>query len=84
MECNNNGYFGRSAIYEILVVDEEIRKLVAKGVDSKAIQDEAIRRGMQTMRAHGARKVLAGETSIAEVLRQTEEEASLALDAVQG
>ena len=38
---------------------------------------------MKTMRMQGAQKVLAGETSVAEVLRQTEEQASLALDAVQ-
>ena len=81
--CNNSGYRGRTAIYEILVVDDPIRKLVSRGIDSKRIEDEAIRSGMMTMRMHGAQKVLAGVTSIAEVLRQTEEEASRALDAVQ-
>ena len=81
--CNQSGYFERTAIYEILVVDDSIRGLVAKGIDSKSIQDAAVRRGMKTMRMHGARKVLAGETSIAEVLRQTEEDGSQALEAVQ-
>jgi type II secretory ATPase GspE/PulE/Tfp pilus assembly ATPase PilB-like protein len=81
--CNNTGYHGRTAIYEILVVDDAIRKLVSRGIDSKTIEDEAIRSGMMTMRMHGAQKVLAGVTSVAEVLRQTEEEASRALDAVQ-
>jgi general secretion pathway protein E len=79
----NDGYYERTAIYEILVVDDSIRKLISKGIDSKTIQDQAVRRGMRTMRMNGAQKVLEGETSVAEVLRQTEEQASQVLDAVQ-
>ncbi len=81
--CNHTGYRERSAIYEILKVDDNIRKLISRGIDSKTIEEVAIQHGMTTMRMHGARKVLAGETSVAEVLRQTEEEASQALEAVQ-
>ena len=54
--------------------------MITRGVDSKQIQDQAIRLGMQTMRMHGARMVLEGNTSVAEILRQTEEEAVAALD----
>jgi general secretion pathway protein E len=72
--CNGTGYRGRLAIFEILVIDDSIRKLITRGIDSKTIQDQAIRSGMTTMRIHGARKVLEGVTGIAEVLRQTEEE----------
>ena len=52
----------------------------APGVDSKQIQDQGVRLGMQTMRMHGARMVLEGQTSMAEIVRQTEEEAVAALD----
>ncbi|MFQ5697481.1 MAG: type II secretion system ATPase GspE [Myxococcota bacterium] len=72
--CHGSGYHGRTGIYEVLVVDEAIRKLVTRGIDSKTIASEAIRRGMRTLRGDGARKVLAGLSSVAEVLRQTEEE----------
>jgi general secretion pathway protein E len=80
VHCNHTGYHGRTGIFEILVVDDTIRNMITKGVDSKQIQDQAVRLGMQTMRTHGARVVLEGNTSIAEILRQTEEEAVAALD----
>jgi general secretion pathway protein E len=73
--CGQSGYRGRVAIFEILVIDDEIRKLITRGIDSKTIQDTAMRHGLRTMRMHGAQKVLEGVTTIAEVLRQTEEEA---------
>ena len=72
--CNQTGYHGRTAIFEVLVVDDEIRKLITKGIDSKTIHDLATRKGMTTMRMYGAQKVLEGLTSVAEVLRQTEED----------
>jgi general secretion pathway protein E len=81
--CSNSGYRERTAIYEILIVDDAIRKLVQKGIDAKTIEDAAFRGGMSTMRMHGAKKVLMGETTVAEVLRQTEEESAGALEAVQ-
>ena len=80
MHCNHTGYHGRTGIFEILIIDDAIRGMITRGVDSKQIQDQAIRLGMQTMRFHGARMVLDGNTSVAEILRQTEEEAVAALD----
>jgi general secretion pathway protein E len=80
VHCNHTGYHGRTGIFEILVIDDNIRAMITRGVDSKQIQDQAIRLGMQTMRMHGARMVLEGNTSVAEILRQTEEEAVAALD----
>jgi general secretion pathway protein E len=79
ISCNHTGYRGRLAIFEILVVDDHIRKLITKGVDSKSIQDVATRGGMVTMRMFGREKVLEGITTIAEVLRQTEDAAVAAL-----
>jgi len=73
--CGNKGYRGRTGIFEILEIDDELRKLITRGIDSKTIGNQAVKNGMITMRNDGATKVLAGLTSIAEVLRQTEEEA---------
>jgi general secretion pathway protein E len=78
--CGNTGYRGRIAIFEILSVDDSIRKMITKGIDSKSIQDTAIERGMVTMRMYGRQQVLEGVTGIAEILRQTEDAAVAALD----
>ncbi len=78
-QCKQTGYRGRTAIFEILVVDDEIRAMIARGIDGKSIERAAVRSGMVTMRLDGARKVLTGQTSIAEVLRQTEEDAMVAV-----
>jgi general secretion pathway protein E len=78
--CASTGYRGRIAIFEILVVDDAIRKMVTRGIDSKSIQETAIERGMITMRMYGRQQVLEGVTSIAEILRQTEDAAVAALD----
>ena len=72
--CNQTGYRGRIAIFEVLVVDDTIRGLIGRGIDSKTIQDQAVKQGMVTMRMIGAQQVLQGVTSVAEILRQTEEE----------
>jgi general secretion pathway protein E len=80
VHCNHTGYHGRTGIFEILMIDDQIRSMITRGVDSKQIQDVGMKHGMQTMRMHGARMVLEGTTSIAEIVRQTEEEAVAALD----
>jgi len=80
VHCNHTGYHGRTGIFEILQIDDVIRGMITRGVDSKQIQDQAVRLGMQTMRMHGARMVLDGHTSVSEILRQTQEEAVAALD----
>jgi general secretion pathway protein E len=76
--CNYTGYRGRVGIFEIMQVDDDIRGLVSQNVDSKTIKNKAVSKGMHTLRSDGARKVLTGITSIAEVLRATEEEAAVA------
>jgi len=69
--CMNTGYRGRTAIFEIMVMDEEIKKLILKTSDANQINDLAIGRGMRTLLQHGAEKVLQGITTIEEVLRVT-------------
>jgi general secretion pathway protein E len=76
--CNYTGYRGRVGIFELMLVDDDIRGLVSQNIDSKTIKQTATRKGMRTLRADGARKVLQGITSVAEVLRATEEEGSVA------
>ena len=72
--CNNTGYRGRVGIFELMLVDDAVRKLVTQNIDAKTIKQTAVQRGMNTLRADGAHKVLDGVTSIEEVLRATEEE----------
>jgi len=70
------GYSGRLGIYELLVMDDVVRTLAQKSSDSMAIKRAAVNQGMRTLRDDGARKVVAGMTSIAEVMRVTQEDSS--------
>jgi general secretion pathway protein E len=72
--CNRTGYRGRTGIYEFLPVDDDIRQLVLKNVDSGSIKKAGVSKGMLTLLDDGARKVAAGETTIAEVLSVTQED----------
>ncbi len=67
--CNFTGYFGRTAIYEILLVDEDIRNLIIKKSVSEHIKRVAVTRGMKTLRQDGWLKVLAGVTTPEEVMK---------------
>jgi len=69
--CMNTGYRGRTAIFEILVMEENIKKLILRTTDANQINEEAVKRGMETLIHDGARKVLQGITTIEEVLRVT-------------
>ena len=70
--CSGVGYRGRTGIYELVVVDPEIKALVVQRVESGVISRKAIAKGMETLRDDGAHKVLEGVTTIAEVLRSTQ------------
>ena len=76
-ECANTGYQGRLGIFELMVIDDEIRALLSSNTDSKTIKRQAVSKGMVTLRGDGTRKVLEGVTSLAELLRATEEEGSI-------
>ena len=75
--CNQTGYHGRVGIFEIMLVDDEIRGMVSTNVDSKTIKKAAVAKGMGTLRQDGARKALRGISSVAEVMRATEEEETI-------
>ncbi|MCX7427876.1 MAG: ATPase, T2SS/T4P/T4SS family [Planctomycetia bacterium] len=70
-QCRGTGYSGRLGIYELLVADDEIRRLAGERVGSNVIKQAAMKAGMRTLRHDGWRKVLRGKTTIDEVLRVT-------------
>ncbi|MDZ7372336.1 MAG: type II secretion system ATPase GspE [candidate division KSB1 bacterium] len=70
--CKQLGYKGRIAIYEILVMDDELRELVLRRAPSTEIRNLAIRKGMRTLREAGLRKAAEGITTLDEVFRVTQ------------
>jgi len=74
-ECSGTGYRGRCGIYELLVVGDQVRDLILKRASADMIKQEAVRRGMRTLREDGWLKVRQeGVTTVAELLRVTQEE----------
>jgi type IV pilus assembly protein PilB len=67
--CGNTGYKGRLAVHEIMTVSEDIERMVAEKASSEDIGRTAVGQGMKTLREDGMTKVLAGVTSIEEILR---------------
>jgi general secretion pathway protein E len=72
--CSKSGYLGRMGIYELLLMDNDVRQLALKNTDSNTIKQTAIAKGMRTLRDDGAAKVLAGVTTIEEVMVVTAED----------
>jgi len=70
--CNNTGYMGRTGIYEFLLVNDEIRKLILQKTSSDIINKKAVELGMKVLRQDGWEKVLAGITTPEEVMRVTQ------------
>jgi len=79
-ECLGTGYSGRIGIFEILVINDEIRALTMSTADSTTIKKKGIESGMTTLRIDGAEKILKGLTSIDEVMRVTEEDERLGIE----
>ncbi len=69
--CNETGYRGRTGIYELLVIDDEIRKLILAHASTQEIRERAIQLGMTTLRQDGWRKILEGITTVEEIIRVT-------------
>lgn len=70
--CNQKGYLGRTNIQELLPVTDDIRSMIMQRIDGNAIKKQAVANGMKTFRDHGVQKVLAGITTIEEVLNNTQ------------
>jgi general secretion pathway protein E len=70
-ECAGTGYFGRTSIFETLVMDDALRRLVLRHAESNELHRAAVEQGMRSMYDDGMIKALAGETAIEEVLKVT-------------
>jgi len=71
--CLDTGYLGRTGIFELLVIDDDVKELISKRLGSHIIKEAAIEKGMSTLREDGLRKALDGETTLEEVCRVTQD-----------
>ncbi len=74
--CLGLGYRGRMGIYEVLTIEDEVRKLIMNRADAATIKRAGQANGMRSLRDDGALKILAGSTSIEEVMRVTQEDST--------
>jgi len=73
-QCNDTGHRGRTGVYELLVIDEAMRRMIHDGASEPALRDAALRAGMRSLRADGGRWISQGTTSLAELMRVTRDE----------
>jgi len=71
-KCNHQGYYGRTGIYELVVVDEKMRTMIHDGASEQELESHA-RKATKSIRDDGIRLVLAGVTSLEEIIRVTRE-----------
>ena len=71
LTCRKSGYSGRTAIHEIMTINDEIHGLILNSASARDIRTAAVNSGMRTMRVDGLQKALKGVTTIDEVLRLT-------------
>lgn len=81
--CNFTGYFGRTAIYEILLVNDELRDMIMQKAPANQLLRSARAHGMRTLRQDGWQKVLAGKTTPEEVMKVTAAEETIARTAAE-
>lgn len=73
VKCHHTGYRGRSGIFELMLLDREMKNLVLKTADSNTIKQLAVEKGMITLRQDGLQKIFQGVTTIEEVFRVAHE-----------
>jgi type IV pilus assembly protein PilB len=69
--CNKNGYKGRTGLYEVMEINDELRELILVGASALELKKKAVEQGMITLRRSGLIKVALGQTTMEEVLRET-------------
>jgi type II secretory ATPase GspE/PulE/Tfp pilus assembly ATPase PilB-like protein len=74
VHCRNTGYYDRTGIFELLEVKGPIRRMIFDNANQEEVRDEAVRRGMVSLREAALRKISAGVTTVREVLRVTVQE----------
>ncbi len=67
--CHGSGYYGRIGLYELMMIDEPLQKEIAKNCDARSLRAFALKRGLITLKQHGAHLVQKQITTTAEVLR---------------
>ena len=72
--CSQTGYRGRTGIFELMILDDEVRRLIGTKADSTAIKQAAVAKGMVTLKQEGAERVIQGHTTMEEVMRITQQE----------
>ncbi len=78
-QCTQTGFSGRLGIYELMLIDDAVGPLILKRSDAQTIKRVAWEQGMNTLRDDGARKVIAGMTTVEEVLAATQEDVDAAV-----
>jgi len=76
--CRQTGYRGRTAIYEICAVTESLQKLIIRKASGGELKQSAVSNGMTTLRQDGWRRVVAGQTTVEEIVRVTQTDDALA------
>ena len=74
--CGHTGYIGRTAIHELFLLDEVTHRVIMEGADATTLHSAARRQGMITLYEDGLRKVVAGQTSLEEVMRVTQDQSA--------
>jgi type IV pilus assembly protein PilB len=69
--CSETGYKGRLALYEVMVINEEIKKLVLDGASTIELREAARKNEMRTLRESGLQKLREGITTVEEIMRVT-------------
>jgi general secretion pathway protein E len=82
--CLQTGYLGRTGIFELLIVDDDVKELITKCSSTHAIKELAGKKGMSTLREDGLHKALAGQTSLEEVCRVTQDSVTKATGVNEG
>jgi type IV pilus assembly protein PilB len=69
--CNNTGFKGRTGLYELMFMNDQLRELINRGSSTEMLRDTALQSGMRSLRSAGLEKVFSGVTTIEEVIRET-------------
>ena len=69
--CNNTGYRGRQGIYEIMLLDDDLRDMIINHASTQVLRNEARKRGMRSLRQSGLMSIYDGVTTIEEVVKET-------------
>ena len=70
-KCNRSGYKGRLGIYELLIMNDEMRDMIIRNASTEELREAARRNGMVTLRESGMESIFMGQTTADEVIRET-------------